>query len=187
MSAKNVQHYLRLNYPVQLEAMPPDQGGGFRASIPILGGSRFCAAGDDEMEALRNLDNGRRVLIPLLVEQGEQLPEPPDPDAAVEQFSGRVLLRCSRRLHANLTTQAKADGVSLNHLLSELLAAGLETRRNENTRVLELPTMPLSDQLGYTLNASPVIAGSAAWVDADTRRPAAVGESAQYQCVNFSA
>ncbi|MSP62506.1 MAG: hypothetical protein EXR72_19675 [Myxococcales bacterium] len=53
------------------------------------------------------------------------------PPAAVdeEEFSGDLTLKVSRNLHRDLAWQARSDGIELDHLASELLAAGLEGRR----------------------------------------------------------
>jgi HicB-like protein involved in pilus formation len=47
-----------------------------------------------------------------------------DPDDA-PRYSGRILLRMPSELHAELADRAERDGVSLNQLLTRLLAEGV--------------------------------------------------------------
>jgi HicB-like protein involved in pilus formation len=68
----------------------------------------------------------RRHLIPKLLEDGEELPEPADEKEPIEQYSGNLVLRIPKRLHARLASEARRSGCSINKLATELLSQSLE-------------------------------------------------------------
>jgi predicted RNase H-like HicB family nuclease len=125
---KDAQYYLGLRYPVMLRELAPEDGGGYVAAIPQLGIRTFVAVGETSHEALEALEFLRRELIPELVAEGVELPEPEDEKAAVEQYSGNLVLRVPRGLHAQLAQSARRNGCSINKLATQMLAAGLEQR-----------------------------------------------------------
>jgi antitoxin HicB len=132
-----VERYLGLNYPVLLRALAPEDGGGYVAAIPQLGARTFVAVGETPAEALEALDALRRHLIPTLLAEGVDLPEPQDEREDVQQYSGNLLLRIPRELHARLAAGAKQSGCSINKYATQLLAQGLErSRLNEEIRGL---------------------------------------------------
>ena len=111
--SKPLNHYLSLNYPYEL-VRDPDQGG-YLASHPDLDG---CAAqGESADEAIAELDVARELWIETRLEDGLYVPEP-----APEEPSGRVTLRIPSSLHAKLIRVANRQGVSLNLLLTTVLA-----------------------------------------------------------------
>jgi antitoxin HicB len=120
------EYFLGLRYPVMLRALAPEEGGGYVAAIPQLGIRTFVAVGETPTEALEALDELRRMLIPEMLAAGVKLPEPRDERDAVEQFSGNLVLRIPRGLHAQLAAAAKKNGCSINKLATQLLAQNLE-------------------------------------------------------------
>ena len=52
---KNLDYYLKLDYPVEIKKLSRKDGGGYLASIPQLGEKAFRADGSNVKEALRNL------------------------------------------------------------------------------------------------------------------------------------
>ena len=121
---KDAEYYLKLNYPVTLQALSVEDGGGYAATIPLLGRNTFMAVGETTAEALTALEELRQVLIPYLVKQGTKLPEP-ETEEVIAQYSGSLMLRVPRNLHAQLASEAKRNGCSINKLATQLLAQGL--------------------------------------------------------------
>lgn len=70
--------YLALRYPVLVQELAPEEGGGYMATIPLLGSSTFVADGETAADAIAALDRLRRHLIPILVAKGVKLAEPDD-------------------------------------------------------------------------------------------------------------
>ena len=125
-SLERTQYYLSLRYPVTVRELAPEDGGGYMASIPQLGSATFVADGETAAEALEALDALRRHLIPHLLREGEELPEPADENETIEQYSGNLVLRIPKRLHARLASEAKRSACSINKLATELLSQNLE-------------------------------------------------------------
>jgi antitoxin HicB len=94
---------------------------GFLAEVPELEGC--FTAGETEQEALELLLDAMAGWFTVSLEQGNPIPQPTAaPDAA---YSGKLLLRTSRRLHRLLAEQAREQGVSLNQWVLTLLAEGV--------------------------------------------------------------
>ncbi len=128
LETKGVEYYLALKYPVTLRELSEDEGGGFLATIPILGEKTFLADGATPAEALEALDELRQELIPNLVSRGVAISEPNAQADEAESYSGSLMLRVSRQLHGRLVAAAKRNGISLNKFAAELLASGLGER-----------------------------------------------------------
>jgi len=105
-------------YPAQV--FWSDEDNGFIAVAPDLPG---CSAfGDTQQEALSQLPDAIEAWIEAAQAAGNPIPEPSSP-ALEADYSGKVLLRMPRGLHARLAYVAKTEGVSLNHYIVYLLAA----------------------------------------------------------------
>ncbi len=102
--------------------------GAYGVRCDELGDLRTFAASRGEAfeQGLDSLEDR----IAELVVRGEQLPRPYDLDG-VEEYSGKLELKISRGLHRDLAHAARRDRVSLDRLVGELLAAGVEQRRHE--------------------------------------------------------
>lgn len=122
---KTAEYYLGLHYPVTLKQLRPEDGGGYAASIPLLGSRTFVAVGETPGDAYAALDELKEQLIPMLVDEGTVLPEPEEEGDEREQFSGKILLRVTPQLHRSLAHEARRGGCSINHLATELLVNGL--------------------------------------------------------------
>jgi predicted RNase H-like HicB family nuclease len=96
-----------------------DEDGGFIAIAPDLPG---CSAfGKTQDEALAELQDAIDAWMQAARAAGNPIPAPsrlPDDD----QYSGKLLLRIPRSLHAKLATAAKQEGTSLNQYLLHLLS-----------------------------------------------------------------
>lgn len=86
------------------------------------GPSRAAALTAVEEEIEAQLDNARQ--------RGGHLPPPLDE----QSHSGELAARISKSLHRELAFQARSEGIELNQLLAELLAAGLEARSRSRGR-----------------------------------------------------
>jgi predicted HicB family RNase H-like nuclease len=95
----------------------------FVARAPEL---EHCQAeGATRAEAQAKLEEEMDAQIRNMAEQGAR----PPPAVDEEEFSGQLSLKVSRGLHRELAFQARAEGIELVPLLSEMLATALETRR----------------------------------------------------------
>jgi antitoxin HicB len=112
MSIKGLDHYLGLNYPMEIL----EDEGSFVASIPDLPGC--FTYGETIEEAIANLQATKRLWLKGAIESGQTVPEP----TGIEDFSGKFVLRIPRALHRSLDREAKKQGVSLNHYLVHLLS-----------------------------------------------------------------
>lgn len=122
MRKLSLADYLSLDYPVEIRALSPDEGGGWLACIPALGRHSFRATGETREQALQELDAVRRALIDDMHARGEQIPEPDPPE---EDFSGNPGIRMPRNLHRLAAQRAREEGVSLNQYLTSLIALGV--------------------------------------------------------------
>lgn len=123
---KTAEYYLGLRYAVTLKELAPEDGGGYVASYPELGSKTFQSVADTPQEALEGLDEVRRVLIPMLVDEGMKIPEP-QAEAEKERFSGNIMIRIPPALHAQLSAYSKSSNVSINKLATQYLSQGLTT------------------------------------------------------------
>jgi predicted RNase H-like HicB family nuclease len=121
-----VEQYLNRRYPIVVRKLSPEEGGGYTATIPQLGSRTFVADGETPADAIDALDSLRRHLIPELLAEGVELPEPREDPDPIEQYSGNLVLRIPKSLHAQLAATAKQNGCSLNKYATQLLAQNLE-------------------------------------------------------------
>jgi antitoxin HicB len=110
---RDLAHYLSLHYRMQIK----QDGDAFVAWIPDLDGC--VTQGDTMEEALQMLQEARELWLETAHSSGIDIPEPRD----TEDFSGRILLRMPRYLHARLSGQADDEGVSLNQYIVSLLSS----------------------------------------------------------------
>lgn len=118
---RDINYYLGLPYTVILRR---DEEGDFVARIDELPG---CTAhGKSPQEALENLEESKLLWITDCIEGGEPVPEP-----AVEESlpSGKWVQRVPKGLHKKLSSIAKREGVSLNQLVTSILAEAVGLRR----------------------------------------------------------
>jgi predicted RNase H-like HicB family nuclease len=103
-------------YPAQV--FWSDEDDGFIALAPDLPG---CSSfGETQQEALAELQDAIVAWIEAARAAGNPIPEPSDP-ARDAEYSGKLLLRMPRGLHARLAGLAKIETVSLNQYVVYLL------------------------------------------------------------------
>jgi len=96
-----------------------DEDAGFIAVATDLPG---CSAlGFTQQEALTELQDAIRAWIEAAQAAGNPIPEPSQP-AVQSHYSGKVLVRMPRDLHAKLAETAKNENVSLNQYIVYLLS-----------------------------------------------------------------
>lgn len=73
---KNLDYYMSLPYEVVVETIPAHLGGGFKASIPILGRFAVYGDGDTVEEALADLSVVKQERLGAYISEGLDIPEP---------------------------------------------------------------------------------------------------------------
>lgn len=111
----SLDHYLSLQYRIELV----EDEGAWVASNPDLPG---CASfGPDPGAAVKNLAEVRSLWIEGQIASGNKIPEP----SGDESYSGKFVLRIPKSLHRLAEMRARQEGVSLNALITNILAGAL--------------------------------------------------------------
>jgi len=124
---KDANYYSKLPYTVVLR---PDEDGDYVARVDELPG---CAAhGKTAQEALENLEEAKQLWIVDCLERGDPIPEPLSEE---ELPSGKWVQRIPRSLHGRLVALAKREKVSLNQLVTSILAEAVGSRKTIQQQV----------------------------------------------------
>ena len=107
------------DYPFEIRPLTVDEGGGFLISYPDF--SDCISDGETVEEALKNGQDALESTIATL--KSKTLPVPTPNSGGVA--SGKFVARVPKTIHAQLTTRAKTEGVSLNTLVVTFIAQGL--------------------------------------------------------------
>ncbi len=84
---------------------------------------RGCiSVGDTVEDAWTMIDDALESWLEVAIEDGMEIPLPES--MAEETFSGKFALRMPKTLHADISKQAENEGVSINHYIVSILAAG---------------------------------------------------------------
>jgi predicted RNase H-like HicB family nuclease len=132
-----------------------DEDGGFIAIAPDLPG---CSAfGKTQGDALAELQDAISGWVEAARAVGNPVPElSPKPEP--ERYSGKLVLRLPRSLHAKLATTAKQDGVSLNqHLLHLLATASARSDTMSGLRIVIVAPVPSGESMSTASGTGPVI------------------------------
>lgn len=111
------------SYSFTLHRLSKDEGGGYLVEYPDIPG---CMSDGENIEAA--IVNGREALrdcIAVFKESGRKIPK-----AAVEPAQWRQ--RLPRTLYTKLTAQAETEGVSINSLVTAIIAEAVG--RNQTGR-----------------------------------------------------
>ncbi len=109
-------------YPFSIRPLSADDGGGYLIEFPDVPGCMSDGATPEEA-----IVNGRDALKSCLLtmkEFGDPIPEP----GAFAAASGQWRQRVPKSLHARLVARAECEGVSLNTLVTAMIAEGLGRR-----------------------------------------------------------
>ena len=107
-------------YQFTVRPLSKEEGGGYLVEYPDMPGC--MSDGETIEEAIRN---GREALtdcIEVFRESGREIPEPSIDPAQLPQ-------RLPRTLYVKLTKLAKNEGVSINSLVTVMIAEALGSRR----------------------------------------------------------
>lgn len=112
-------------YSYVISPISAEDGGGFLFTMPDFAG--LMADGETVEEAMAEGREAFHAVVSALVDMGRTVPQP---TARADDFmpanaSGRFVARIPKSLHAQLTTRAKIEGVSLNTLVLTFLAQGM--------------------------------------------------------------
>ena len=95
----------------------------FSARAPEL---EHCSGeGATRAEAIAKLEEEIDAQLANMLSHGSTPPRAVDE----ETFSGEVSAKVSKQLHRDLAYQARSEGIDLDHLVGELLAAAMESRK----------------------------------------------------------
>ena len=114
---KDVSYYMSLSYPVEIQKVKEDDGGGYLATIPLLAGC--MSDGETVEEAYDNIEAAKEEWLGSMLERKMDIPEPVEEQ---EAFSGRFIVRLPKSLHRTLVKQSRYEGVSLNQYVTSALA-----------------------------------------------------------------
>lgn len=115
-------------YPFTIRPLSTEDGGGYLIEFPDVPGC--ISDGETPEEAIAN---GRDALKSMLLtkrEFGDTIPAP----GAFTGASGQWRQRIPKSLHARLTARANEEGVSLNTLVTSMIAEGLGVRSKQKRR-----------------------------------------------------
>jgi antitoxin HicB len=107
-----LKDYLKLRYAITL--IP--EASGYSVEIKDLPGC--ISQGETLEEALEMIEDAKMAWIKVNLELGNLIPLP----STEKKFSGRFVVRLPSSLHQQLAEQAERNGVSLNQMVSTLLA-----------------------------------------------------------------
>ena len=110
------------DYPFEIRPLSADEGGGFLISYSDF--SDCISDGETVEEALVNGRDALKSTIAALKAKNFPVPLPNGGGVA----SGKFVARVPKTVHAQLTSRAKAEGVSLNTLVLTFIAEGLGRR-----------------------------------------------------------
>ena len=110
-------------YPFTVRPLSEADGGGFLVEFPDLPG--VMSDGETPEEAIENGRDALKAALLTLKEFGDPIPPP----GAFNAASGQWRQRVPKTLHARLVERAKQEGVSLNTLVTAMIAEGLGQRQ----------------------------------------------------------
>jgi antitoxin HicB len=123
------QDNLRLeDYPFTVRPLAADDGGGYLIEFPDVPGC--ISDGETPEEAITNGRDALKSVLLTMKEFGEAIPQP----GSLATASGQWRQRVPKSLHSRLVTRAEQEGVSLNTLVTAMIAEGLGTRKASGGR-----------------------------------------------------
>jgi antitoxin HicB len=112
-------------YQFTVRPLSKDEGGGYLLEYPDIPGC--MSDGETVEEAIANGREALRDCIEVFRESGRKLPKP-----RVEAAQWRQ--RLPRTLYLKLTKQAESEGVSINSLVTAIIAEAIGSKRAERRR-----------------------------------------------------
>ena len=102
-------------YPFEIRPLTKDEGDGYLISFPDF--SECISDGETVQETITNGMDALKETIAALQEFGHPVPQP-----GQNSSSGKFITRVPKSVHAKLVTLAQMEGVSMNALVSSVLA-----------------------------------------------------------------
>jgi antitoxin HicB len=109
-------------YPFEIRPLAEEDGGGFLISFTDF--SECISDGETIEEAIENGMDALQETIAALESLNMAVPEP----GSGGSYSGKFIQRVPRSIHARLVMRAKQEGVSMNSLVTSILAESLGRR-----------------------------------------------------------
>ncbi len=120
---------LRLeDYPFTIRRLTGDEGGGYLIEFPDIPGC--MSDGETPEEAIANGRDALKCSLLTLQDFGRPIPAP----GAFAAASGQWRQRVPKTLHARLVERARREGVSLNTLVTAMIAEGLGSHQGRRHR-----------------------------------------------------
>ena len=114
-------------YPFEIRALTAEEGGGYLITFPDLPG---CTSdGETIEEAIANGADAEAAWFRAAEKWGDPIPKPG------EGPSGKFVQRLPKSLHARLVARARQEGVSMNTLVTAVLAEALGRKEGAPRRV----------------------------------------------------
>ena len=114
----------QLQQPWTIEIHPYSDGGYFARALELPG---CMTEGDTKQEVLEMIEDAIAEWLAVAVEVGRPIPSP----ASARDYSGKIFVRTSPRLHRLVAEEASRHGVSMSQWAAETLAeaVGAATRQ----------------------------------------------------------
>ncbi|HCS35203.1 MAG: toxin-antitoxin system HicB family antitoxin [Spirochaetae bacterium HGW-Spirochaetae-4] len=112
---KSLEDYLKLPYTIETRR---ESDGSYFIKVKELPGC--MSVGESIGEAYAMIEDAKADWIQSCLDDGCVVPEPEEED--VKTYSGKFMVRISPKLHRELSETAEKHGVSLNHLVTEMLS-----------------------------------------------------------------
>lgn len=106
-------------YPFEIRPLSAEDGGGFLISFTDF--SECISDGETVEEAIHNGLDALQETISALESMNLPVPEP----GSGGSYSGKFIQRVPKSIHARLALRAKQEGVSMNTLVTTILAENL--------------------------------------------------------------
>lgn len=110
------------SYPFEIRPLSDEEGGGFLISFTDF--SECISGGETIEEAIQNGLDALQETIAALTSMNLPVPEP----GSGGNYSGKFIQRVPKSIHARLVVRAKQEGVSMNSLVTSILAESLGKR-----------------------------------------------------------
>ena len=111
------------DYPFTIRPLSAEDGGGYLIEFPDVPGC--MSDGETPEEAMVNGLDALKSALLTLKEFGDPIPNP----SGFRASSGQWRQRVPKSLHSRLVARAQQEGVSLNTLVTAMIAEGLGKRK----------------------------------------------------------